>query len=94
MGLILVNITNTPAWKAYVVASETVIRVGPCVVLVCLNTAMIVSFRASMKRRRDLRPPAKVPSAVASSAAGADNSNQTNPGKEITCFRSFKNREI
>ena len=74
-----VNITNTCAWKAYVVASETVIRVAPCIVLVCLNMAMIVSFRASVKRRRGLKPVVIVRS-TQSGAGGGDCSHHTNPG--------------
>ena len=43
------TITSTVYWKVYVIASETVIRVGPCVLLVWLNAGMVtIKFQSEL----------------------------------------------
>ena len=50
----IVNITDNMMWKTYVVLSEMLIRILPCIILVCLNLAMINDFNVSVRRRQQL----------------------------------------
>ena len=41
----VVQRTQSPLWEAYVIISETCVRLAPCLILVTLNLAMILDFR-------------------------------------------------
>ena len=46
--------TQTSVWKIYVGLSETLVRFGPCVLLIILNLLMIRDFHKSFNRRTSL----------------------------------------
>ena len=46
--------TETPIWKVYIILSEAMVRIGPCVLLIILNLLMIRDFTRSLNRRMSL----------------------------------------
>ncbi|KAG8175394.1 hypothetical protein JTE90_023760 [Oedothorax gibbosus] len=48
------KVTDHAAFRAYLLAKEVTVRLGPVVLLAVLNAAIIVTFRRTMKRRRDM----------------------------------------
>ena len=48
-------ITESPLWRVYVILTEILCRIGPCIILVTLNLLMIRGFRASVQRRNNLK---------------------------------------
>lgn len=48
------SITESTVWITYVVLTEIMMRIGPCILLVTLNIRMIQDFNESLRRRRQL----------------------------------------
>ena len=46
--------TESPIWRVYVILTEILCRIGPCIILVILNLLMIHGFRTSMQRKKKL----------------------------------------
>ena len=49
-----IEVTESPIWRVYVILTETLCRIGPCIILVTLNLLMIRGFRTSLKRKKKL----------------------------------------
>ena len=50
-----VDVTTSSIWRTYVVMTEILCRIGPCIILVTLNILMIRDFKKSIKRRSKLK---------------------------------------
>ena len=48
-------VTESSIWRTYVVLTELLCRIGPCMILVTLNILMIRDFKKSIKRRSNLK---------------------------------------
>ncbi|XP_015923477.1 probable G-protein coupled receptor AH9.1 [Parasteatoda tepidariorum] len=48
------KITSHTAFKVYLMIKEVIVRLGPVVLLAILNTTIIITFRKTIKKRRDL----------------------------------------
>ena len=51
------EVTESSIWRTYVVMTELLCRIGPCIILVTLNILMIRDFKKSIKRRSNLKNP-------------------------------------
>ena len=49
-----IAVTESPIWRVYVILTEILCRIGPCIILVILNLLMIHGFRTSMQRKKKL----------------------------------------
>ena len=49
------EVTESSIWRTYVVMTELLCRIGPCIILVTLNILMIRDFKKSIKRRSNLK---------------------------------------
>ncbi|KAF2886692.1 hypothetical protein ILUMI_19481 [Ignelater luminosus] len=54
-----IEITETIYWYVYLCISETLIRIGPAVVLIILNTLIIRKFRIVSKKRKNFLIPSQ-----------------------------------
>lgn len=48
------EVTEHAAFRAYLLVKEVVVRLGPVVLLAVLNAAIIVTFRRTIQKRRDM----------------------------------------
>lgn len=48
------TVTNHPAFKVYLYVKEIIVRLGPVVILALLNTAIIITFRKTVKKKKIL----------------------------------------
>ena len=49
------SLESSPVWKAYLIIIEILTRLGPTVLLIGLNTAIIRAFHESIQRKKILR---------------------------------------
>ena len=49
-----IEVTESPIWRVYVILTEILCRIGPCIILVILNLLMIHGFRTSLQRKKKL----------------------------------------
>lgn len=47
-------VVSHPIFKGYLMVKEVIVRIGPVILLAILNTTIIVTFRKTLKKRRDL----------------------------------------
>lgn len=48
------HIVNHTIFKGYLMVKEVIVRIGPVILLAILNTTVIVTFRKTVRKRRDL----------------------------------------
>ena len=52
---VLTEVTDTSLWRAYKIIREVMVRIGPTLLLIVLNVAIIRNFNKSVQRRKKLR---------------------------------------
>ncbi|CAN7993922.1 unnamed protein product [Ixodes hexagonus] len=50
-----VSVSRHPAFKLYLIVKEVLVRIGPVIVVLVLNTIIIFTFRNFMRKRKQLR---------------------------------------
>ena len=51
------DLENYPLWMIYLIISEFLVKIGPTILLVCLNIAILRQFNISIQRKILLRTP-------------------------------------
>lgn len=67
------DIVNHTIFKGYLMVKEVIVRIGPVILLAILNTTVIVTFRKTVRKRRDL---------LKMSSVGPGNQQQRDSGKK------------
>ena len=80
------DLENYPLWMIYLIISEFLVKIGPTILLVCLNIAILRQFNISIQRKILLRTP-KFVKRHSSQLFGKSNSN-----KQL--FKKLKSKNI
>lgn len=67
------QIVNHTIFKGYLMVKEVIVRIGPVILLAILNTTVIVTFRKTVRKRRDM---------LKMSSVGPGNLQQRDSGKK------------
>lgn len=66
-------VVSHPIFKGYLMVKEVIVRLGPVFLLAILNTTIIITFRKTLKKRRDL---------LKMSSLGSSHQQQRDSGKK------------